>query len=168
MSAVQLTLCIVAAAVCALLPQACGQCGPPVAAGSDGLFAVSCRSPGMVLAPGDNARRTVDFPNPYPVTGVEVAVVTQSLWLVDSSLRAVPLDECYLHHGFIDYNFIAVGVPLSLIVMSMAIFRACCAHRQCRSRSCALTAPRAARCRLRALRAGATASASRSPHPTAK
>jgi hypothetical protein len=130
MPALRLALCIaVAAAVCALLPQAqgatAGQCDPPAAAGGvDGLVAVSCLSPGVVLAPGDNLHPTVVFPNPYPVTGVAVAVVAQSMWLVDISLRAVPLDECYLHHGFADYNFIAVGGPLSLISTRMAMFRA--------------------------------------------
>jgi hypothetical protein len=107
---------LVAAVIFGLLRPSCGAnravgaCGSPrPAAAATGAVAVTCLSRGVALAPGYNVMPDVEMPNPYP-TGVIVAVLTQSMGIVDAAGRQVPLTEVYLHHAFGDYNFIVVSI----------------------------------------------------------
>lgn len=83
-----------------------GSCSAPVVDKSTGLTSVSCRSPGVKLAPGDNKFPSVLLPNPYPTDGAPVVLYTLSGEVTDASGRSVPLSEVYLHHVFGDYRFI--------------------------------------------------------------
>jgi hypothetical protein len=72
-----------------------GTCAPPTTDPATGLVTVSCLTPAVALAPGDNVYPNVALPNAYPVDG-EVAVVALSADVVDATGRAVPLNEVIL------------------------------------------------------------------------
>ncbi|KAL4542115.1 hypothetical protein Ndes2526B_g06598 [Nannochloris sp. 'desiccata'] len=69
---------------------------------------VSCRSPAINLAPGDNVYPDILLPNPYPAPSEaeEVILQTVSAEIVDANGAPVPLSEVYLHHIFGDIRFV--------------------------------------------------------------
>jgi len=84
-----------------------GYCSSP-AIDSSGYTLVSCLSPPLSLAPGDNFHPEILLPNPYPSPDVTPQVLMHTLRadIVDSTGRSIPLSEVYLHHTFGDIRFV--------------------------------------------------------------
>jgi Stress up-regulated Nod 19 len=86
-----------------------GSCSSPTTlnATTNEVF-VSCRSPPISLAPGDNVYPDILLPNPYPApsTAEEVILETVSAEVVDEIGTPVALSEVYLHHIFGDIRFL--------------------------------------------------------------
>ena len=86
-----------------------GECtAPEQVDAATGEVKVSCRSPAVSLAPGDNIFPDILLPNPYPspTTSPEVILKTVTAEVLDETGRAVPLSEVYLHHIFGDVRFV--------------------------------------------------------------
>lgn len=89
-----------------LIRDGVGSCLEATADASDSsLFTAVCYSPEIQLKPGQVEDALYFLPNPFP-EGKMVGVVKQTLGLVDSSSRQVPLSELYLHHIFGPSNLV--------------------------------------------------------------
>jgi hypothetical protein len=86
-----------------------GKCSEPaIINAATNEYLVSCRSPAVSLAPGDNIYPDILLPNPYPKPSVsqEVILETVAAEIVDENGTSVPLSEVYLHHIFGDIRFV--------------------------------------------------------------
>lgn len=85
-----------------------GYCLAPTTDSATGYTVVSCLSPPLSLAPGDNIHPEVLLPNPYPSPAVTPQVLVHKVTadIVDGNGRSVPLSEIYLHHMFGDIRFV--------------------------------------------------------------
>ncbi|KAK9815494.1 hypothetical protein WJX72_004597 [[Myrmecia] bisecta] len=70
-----------------------------------GAEVVVCYAPPIPMRAGQVVNDFVALPNPYPIDR-QVAIVVQSLQLVNEDHQPVPLSEVYVHHVFGNFRFL--------------------------------------------------------------
>jgi hypothetical protein len=79
-----------------------GNCSAPMLVpGTLDTYTTRCMSVGWPMKPGEVVNSFFSLPSPYPEDSL-IAIVTQSVQVVDDTLRPVPLSEMYVHHVFGD------------------------------------------------------------------